>query len=101
MLRCVQSVTENVNNDTSDAATKMLPSLKSLEYLIKFIIASRLNFTKAQNSDKKPVGMTDDEFKAALSRIFDDFNKLMTKRTKEFAGAQSLALKVCFKKNQK
>jgi hypothetical protein len=72
----------------SKEVSKLFPTLKTLQYLFKFITVSRAIFNRNQ-SDKG-----DAVFKRDVSDFLTTFNQFMSKTSPEVIGAQTLALKV-------
>ena len=71
----------------STQVSKLIPTLKTLQYLFKFITVSRSIFNRNQ-SDKG-----DAVFKKDLLDFLTTFNQFMSKTSPEVIGAQTLALK--------
>eukprot|EP01117_Protostelium_nocturnum_P003278 TRINITY_DN1423_c0_g1_i1.p1 TRINITY_DN1423_c0_g1~~TRINITY_DN1423_c0_g1_i1.p1 ORF type:complete len:1858 (+),score=684.59 TRINITY_DN1423_c0_g1_i1:134-5707(+) len=69
-------------------ASKINPTLKSLEYLLRFAIKSRIKQKLAKDSEEDDI-----IFKKELSEVFFLINKLMEKTDATFRGAQTYTFK--------
>ena len=69
---------------------EMIPALKSLEYLFKFIVQSR---SLQRKQDRKAAKAQNEAlFRQELSELFQAFNDLMSQNEDKAIGAQALAL---------
>eukprot|EP01114_Cavostelium_apophysatum_P014920 TRINITY_DN3977_c0_g1_i2.p1 TRINITY_DN3977_c0_g1~~TRINITY_DN3977_c0_g1_i2.p1 ORF type:complete len:1173 (+),score=379.10 TRINITY_DN3977_c0_g1_i2:1536-5054(+) len=86
LMSCLKQYIDEIQQSSSKIS-KLIPTLKSMEYIFKFIIQSRVLFNKKQASRE------DIWFKKDLLDVLGGFNMLMKKKSPEFVGAQTLALK--------
>lgn len=83
LMTCLKHYFDSMEKNRS----QLMSTLKSLDYVLKFIISSRVVFNRTQAKRE------DIWFKKDLKEVFNSFNHLMSLDKKEFIGAQSAALK--------
>ncbi|GAM25576.1 hypothetical protein SAMD00019534_087510 [Acytostelium subglobosum LB1] len=67
----------------------LMSSLKSMEYVLKFVVTSKLNY----DHSVRPSGAVNTSFKDDLTSVFNALSKLMERTEREYIGAQTIALK--------
>ena len=85
LLTCLRHFTDHVSSkENQDPIQKCF---QSVEYIIKFVIRSRLLFILTS------VGQTDNSFRDSVKLLFDSFNKMLSHSNDNFQHTQVVFLR--------
>ncbi|KYQ89326.1 SH3 domain-containing protein [Tieghemostelium lacteum] len=84
LIGCLKRILSNNNFKT------LMSTLKSMEYILKFIVTSKKNSDKQSNNSNQ----ADQTFKQDLTSVFSSLSTLMKRTEREYIGTQTTALKI-------
>lgn len=93
LMFCLKEQFKELTTSTTPSpisGKKLIPTVKALEYLLKFILASRILYDRTNPQDAL---RTKEEFKCDMAGFFDVFNELMAQKADWLIGAQTLAVR--------